>query len=345
MANINISINTVRQALTDLMTDGTIDQAGYDTILWYYNHCQSNNWSQKQASAEIDKASWSTLYRVWTGKYGAGYDQIINDIRKVKILHEQRAKLASVDYIETSIYETVRDVCNNALIGQEISTITGIAQIGKSNAFRHYIKQHPDKRIIYLELPSCPSKSLFFGELGAACFVTHDSNTNQLRKYIKEAIDSKTLLILDEFHQIFLGSDMASIAIIEFVREIYNHSRCGVVLCGTDVLDDEMLRGKHPKVYAQTLKRGLIHAQLPDKTPAKDIKLAVAKYGFPQSLTPEARKLIDSINVDHGFGVILKNLNAGATLAKKQNSEPTWDHLIEAWTILQRLSRKNKGDE
>ncbi len=345
MANINISINTVRQSLTDLMTDGTIDQAGFDTILWYYNHCQSQNWTQKQASAEIDKTSWSTLYRVWTGKYGAGYDQIITDIRRVKNLHEQRSKLASVDYIETSIYETVRDVCNNALIGQEMSTITGIAQIGKSHALRHFIKQNPDKRIIYLELPSCPSKSLFFAELGAACFVTHDSNTNQLRKYIKESIDSKTLLILDEFHQIFLGSDTACISIIEFVREIYRHSRCGVVMCATPVMDAEMRKDKHAQVFSQTLKRGLIHAQLPDKTPSKDIKLAVSKYGFPEAMSPEARKLIDSINSEHGFGVILKNLNAGATLAKKQHSAPTWDHLIEAWTILQRLSRKNKGDE
>ncbi|NLC40162.1 MAG: AAA family ATPase, partial [Clostridiaceae bacterium] len=260
-------------------------------------------------------------------------------------LHEQRAKLASVDYIETSIYETVRDVCDNALIGQEISTIQGISQIGKSAAIKQYIKANPDKRIVYFELPSCPSKSLFMGELAAACYVTHDSNTNQLRKYIKSAIDSRTLLILDEFHQAFLSSDRAAISIVEFVREIYNATQCGVVLCGTDVLDDNLTKGRHYKIFSQTLKRGLIHAHLPDLTPNADIKKAIAKYCFPATITPEARKLIDEINKDHGFGVILKNLRAGATLAKKQNQSPSWDHLIEAWTILQRLSRKNKGDE
>lgn len=346
MANINISINTVRQALTDLMTDGIIDQAGYDTILWYYNHCKSNNWSQKQASKEIDKSSWSTLYRVWTGKYGAGYDVIISDINKVKSLHEQRAKLASVDYIETSIYNTVSDVCTNALIGQEISTINGATQIGKSAAIRHFIKMNPDKRIIYLELPSCPSKSLFFSALGSACFVTHDSNTNQLRKYIKDAIDSKTLMILDEFHQVFLGSDQASIAMVEFVREVYNHSHCGVVLCGTDVLSDKLTRNhKHQKIFDQTLKRGLIHAQLPDQTPAADIKLAISKYGFSADVTLQAGKLLKEINEAHGFGVILKSLKTGATLSKKRGVDPSWNNFIEAWIILQRLSRKNKEEQ
>lgn len=340
MAKINISINSVKQAMTDLMTDGTIDQAGADILLWYYSHCQSQGWSQKQASREINKNSWSTLYRVWQGKYGAGYDQIIKDIERVKTIHEQRSKLAGINYIETSVYQTVADVCTNALIGQEISTINGNTQIGKTAAIKHYIKQNPDMRIVYFETPSCPCKSLFFGELGAACYVTQHSNTNQLRKSIKAAFDSKTLLIIDEFHQVFLGSDKAAVAIVEFIRELYNHAQCGVVLVGTNVLDDNLRKGRHHKIFAQTLKRGLIHAQLPDKTPGADIRLAIERYAFPVKIAPDARKMIDQINTDHGLGIILKAFKAGATLAKKQDSDPTWDHLIEAWTILQRLSQK-----
>jgi len=342
MARINLALESVREAVDKLLEGGAISQEGHETILWYYEHCRANNWTQERASKEIKRRSWSTLYRIWTGTYGAAYDSVIDAMRRVRDITEQRAKLANVDYLETSTYETVASVLSNALIGQEISTVNGNSQIGKTAAISHYIQTHPEQRIIYYRVPACPSRSLFLLEMRKACFLARNTNTHYLREVIKNAVDSRTLLIIDEAHQIFLGSDRAAVYIIEYLREVFDSARCGMVLVGTNVLSTELTRGRQAKLYSQLMMRGLIHASLPDKTPAADIKMAAARFGYPSQITPEARSVVNEINEANGFGVILKTLKAGATIAKKSDQKLTWDHIVEAWMILQKLTRKTE---
>lgn len=347
MAQINISATTVKTAIDGLIQSGTITQEGYDSIWWYYNHCQANDWSQSRASREIKKSSWSTLYRVWTGTYGAGYESIIDSIDRVKIIVEQRAKLATIDFIETSVWHTISDVCDNALIGQEISTIHSDSQIGKSTAFGQYVKVNPGKRVILFRMPSVPNFSMFLNDFAAACYLARATNTNQMRQGILNSIDSRTLVIIDETHQLFLGAGKKSapVAILEFLREVHDATGCGVVICGTNVLNDELTRGPRAKIFRQLMRRGIIHVQLPNSTPKDDIKLAASKFGIIDKPDKEAFKLIADIDSDYGFGILLKVMKAASTLAGKKSTTPTWDHFVEAWVILQKLSRKNKEEQ
>jgi len=345
MAKINISAATVKQAIDDLLLKGTIDQDGYDSIWWYYNHCQSNDWTQARASKEIKRSSWSTLYRVFHGKYEAGYESVIDAINRVKIIQEQRAKLATSSYIKTSTYTTISDICLNTLIGQEFNTINGNSQIGKTAAIMQFISRNPDKRIIYLRTPACPGKTIFYNSLAKACYIANATNTNQLRTGIKNTIDSRTLVIIDEAHQIFLGSEKAAVSIMEYLREIFDERECGMLLVGTNVLCKEMTKGKQAKLYGQVMMRGLIHKQLPEKTPQADIRLATDEFGYDSKVTSEADKVLNQINAENGFGVILKMLKAGATLSKKRNQQPNWDNFVESWVTVQNLSRNNEGDQ
>lgn len=339
MAKINITADTVKESLERLLAENIIDQEGFDSIFWYFNHCRLNDWSQERATSEIKRTSWTTLYRVFQGTYEASYDSVIQAINRVKIITEQRSKLATIDYIETSTWSTVRDVLDNALIGQEISTINGNSQIGKTAAIEHYISVNPKRRIVYLRMPSAPNKSLFFDSLARACFMAGNTSANIQRAAIINHIDDRTLLVIDEAHQIFLSSERSAVEILEFIRELFDLTKCGVVLCGTDVLKTELTLGKQSKVYKQLVMRGLIHAQLPAKTPLDDIKLAASKFDYPREVTTEARKIIAEINDNHGLGVLLKVLKAGATKSKKSNLKPSWDQMVEAWIILQRLAR------
>ncbi|MDA3923107.1 MAG: AAA family ATPase [Kiritimatiellae bacterium] len=345
MAQINITAETVKQGLDRILAAGIINQDGYDSITWYFNHCRSLEWDQQRATAEIKRSSWTTLYRVFQGTYEASYDSVIKAINRVKIITEQRAKLAAVDYIETSTWTTVRDVLDNALIGQEISTIDGNSQIGKTSAIEHYIAINPDKRIVYVRVPAAPNKSIFYEAFAKACFLSNNRNYNTMRNTIINHIDDRTLIIFDEAHQLFLGTDKTAVSIFEYIREVYDVTRCGVVLIGTNVLTEKLTKGASAKVYKQLVMRGVIHARLPDHTPRSDIRKAAANFGFKGAPTPDASKVIKDINESNGFGVMLKVFKASATMAKKQGNKPSWDHFVEAWVILQQLSRNNKGDQ
>ena len=345
MAKINVAFETVAAAAEKLLAGGQITQDGHDIIIKYYEHCRNQNWSQERASKEIKRQSWTTLYRVWNGTYGAAYDSVIAAMSRVLDMANQRSKLASVDYIETSTYETISAVLTNALIGQEISTINGNSQIGKTSAISHYINRHPELRTIYIRTPSCPSRIIFLDALRRACFLARNTNITRMRESIKAAVDSRTLLIIDEAHQIFLNTDKSAVYIIEFLREIFDETRCGLVLVGTNVLSTELTRGRQSRLYSQLMMRGLIHAQLPDSTPTADIKLGASRFNYPPQITTEARKIINDINSTNGFGVLLKTFKAGASLAKNTGVKLTWDHFVEAWIVLEKLSRKNNEEE
>lgn len=345
MAKINIGASTVKDSLDALLKDGAIDETGHETIWWYYNHCQSNGWSQQRASKEIKRNSWTTLYRVFTGTYGAGYDKVIDAINRVRVIEQERAKLSHAEFIETSTYRLIEDVCNSTLIGQELNTVNGNSQIGKTTSIRQYIARNPDKRVVYMRTPACCGRNLFYNTLARACYLSGKTNVNDQRTRIKKAIDSKTLLIIDEAHQILLGTEKSAVAIMEYIREVFDECECGVLLIGTDVLNKELTGGKQAKLYGQLMMRGLIHARLPARTPKADIKLAADRFGYPTKMDPEAAKVIRQINESNGFGVILKMMRAGATLAKGRKQKPNWDYFVEAWVTVQQISSNNNEEQ
>ena len=118
-----------------------------------------------------------------------------------------------------------------ALISQTIVLMYGDSQIGKTTALEEYARRHNHGQTKYIRLPASAGVQLCAKEIAKACFVSTSSSFEGLRDRILKAIDDKNLIIIDELHQSFMSYQKQSqIKVLEFIREIYDRTQCGMVL-------------------------------------------------------------------------------------------------------------------
>lgn len=336
-ANINISGDTVKKALALKIKSSEINQAEADLIWWFYCFSRTEDFTLTSAAAEIGKDS-TTLYRIWTGTYNAKYENICRDIKRYKRLAEERQKRGKLDFVETSIWRAIDRVCYAALISQTVAIIYGDPQIGKTSALIEYARRNDHGQTKYMRMPASAGVQLFMKVLAKACFVSPQSSFEGVRERVLNAIDNKTLIIIDEIHQGFLSYQKGSqIKVLEVIREIYDRTHCGMVLCGTNVFKQEIQEGKLAQMLEQLRRRGTIKLQLPKRPPKADLDKIAKHFGLgpPEDL---AYATIKDMLYTSGLGMYIQFLHAGATMAAKQGQKMTWEHFIQAHDIIAKLS-------
>lgn len=336
-SNIPIGGDTVKKALADLVRQKDLTPEQEGTIWWFYCHCRTEGFSLKDAAKQIQKDT-TTIYRIWSGKYGASYDNIVADIARYRKIAEERSGRVKLDFIETSTWRTIDRVCNAALVTQSMAFIFGDSQIGKTTCLEEYARRNNHGQTKLVRMPASAGVQLFMKECAQSCFVSDRSCFEFMRERVLNAIDDKTLLIFDEAHQPLLSYKASSaIKVYEVAREIYDRTHCGMVFCATKALREEILNGKLALMLEQFRRRGIVKVTLPNKPPKSDLDKIAKKFGLPPAEESAAEVVQDMIHTS-GLGMYVKFLQAGATMAKKQNKGMTWDHFVQAYDIISKLS-------
>ena len=339
--NIPISGDVVKQALAELVKREELTGDQEALVWWFYCHCRESGWDLKEAAAEIGKDS-TTLYRVWTGKYGASLGNICQDIARYRKLAEERATRVKLDFVETSIWKICDKVCNAALVTQTVAFIWGDSQIGKTTALEEYARRNNHGQTKYVRMPASAGVQLFMKELAKACYVSPDSCFDRLRDRVLNAIDDKTLIIVDELHQAFTSYQAGSaIKVMEVIREIYDRTHCGMVLVGTNVLRDNLHTGRMAAILEQLRRRGTIKVQLPAHPPKVDLDRIAKKFGLAPADGIAAQVVKDMIHTS-GLGMYIKFLSSAGMLANREGKKLSWDHFVQAHDIIARLSQKRE---
>lgn len=338
-SNISISGDTVKLALADLLRRGEITPEQEGQLWWFYSHSRGEGWDLKEAGKAIGKDS-TTLYRVWTGKYGASLDNICQDIARFRKLAEERSTRVKLDFVETSTWRVVDRVCNAALVTQTVAFIWGESQMGKTTALEEYSRRNNHGQTKFVRMPASAGVQLFMKELAKACYVSPDSCFDKLRERVLNAIDDKTLVIVDELHQAFTSYQHGSaIKVMEVIREIYDRTRCGMVLVGTNVLRDELHQGKLAAILEQLRRRGTIKIQLPAHPPKADLDKIARKFNLLPAEGEAAEVVKDMIHTS-GLGMYIKFLQSACMMAAREKKKVSWDHFIQANDIIAKLSRQ-----
>jgi len=339
-ATLNISGDSVKKALAKSVAAREIKQDQADLIWWFFAYCKSNRYSLSQASRELGYESNSTLWRLWNGTYGAKVDNICAKIARYRAITEARASQLNLDFVETSIARRVFKACEAALISQTIVFIYGDSQIGKTRALQQYAALNNHGQTKYIRMPASAGVQLVAREFARACFVSTHSCFEKLRDRILDAVDDKTLLIVDEVHQAFLSYQRTSqVKVLEFIREIYDRTQCGMVLCGTNVLKTEIQEGKLAIMLEQLRRRCTHPIQLPSKPPKPDIEKIAAAFKLPAP-DDDCYSIIRDMIYRSGLGMYIKYLQAAARMAGKEKRKLTWDHFVQAHDLIAKLSVK-----
>lgn len=340
-AFLNVGADKLKPGLASLVLEKKATQDQVDLIWWFFSHAKESRWSLTRCSVELGYDSDTTMYRVFNCIYGAKLDNVCARILRFKKTVEARGNINDVPFVETSIARKVKQVCQAAWASQSIAMIWGDTQIGKTYALQHYARENNHGTTKYVRMPAKAGIQIVAKEFARACYVSADASFEGIRERILKAVDSSNLVIVDETHEAFISYlKTSAIAIMEFLREIHDRTRCGMVLCMTNIGRDEIEHGKLSPVLKQLSRRGVIKLQLPDQAPESDFHLIARRAFKLEKPEGDVLEIVRTIRHLNGIGVFCHYLKIGARIAKNAGEDFSWDHFRLGYNTLASLSEK-----
>jgi DNA transposition AAA+ family ATPase len=336
---LNMGADKVRPILQHQVDSGEITEEQFDMVWWLFAYTKENGLSLPEISKQLNYDSTTTLYRVFSGRYGAKLDNVVREIARFRKITEERGRVSDVPFVETSIARKVKEVCNAAWITQSVAMIWGEPQTGKTLALEEFARANNHGATKYIRLPASAGVQLVARVIAKACYVSPDSSFEHLRDRILKSISRNNLIIIDEAHEAFLCYQKGSaIKVFEFLREIYDRTHCGMVLVGTNVLRDEIVQGKLSLMLRQFDRRGIIKVQLPDTIPMRDCDRIAKEWLKLAPPEGEARELVQDLVRKTGCNAYVHFLKAAAMLAAREKVTVNWGHFTKAYSIIRNLS-------
>jgi len=336
-ARISTPGDTVKAALDRLVETSKLDDEARDLVWWFYCFSMDSKW-RLQDSADAIGTSPTTVHRLFNGTYGASYASVVEAVARFKKIADERAKRKQIGFIETSAWSKITRVCNAALYDNMPAFIYGASQIGKTECLKEFARRNNHGTTRYVRMPSSPSFQYFLKILAEACYISPRQQQDILRRRIMDALDSRNLLIIDEVHQAMCTtSELNARKVVEFLREVYDRTGCGIVLCGTKVFRDEFETGRQKLIYDQFRRRGMLELVLPDAPSTADIA-KIAKAFDLQPPDGEVLELIKSMLQSSGLGKYIKFLQYANGVSVTRKETLTWAHFADAYAGVRSLS-------
>lgn len=320
---VNYPASAVQDNMRRLIAEGKIDQAGADAIFWLYSYSQEYGLSYGGIK---EKTGISAAFALFHGNYQAEYGSMVKKIAAFKALTEKRNKEHALGFVKTWTAKQIFDVCDAALYDGMPAYIFGASQTGKTTALLEYQRTHNHGTTKYIRMGVRWSKRRLVREIARACkCFCETAHTVDLEERIAKTLNNRMLLIIDEFHlAIETTTDLAAKEVVEYVREIYDLTRCGLVICGTKVAETGLESGKNALLFDQMRRRGLVKLVLPDVPKIADVNLIAHEFGLPR---PEGKMLEDvkAILRRFGLGEYVKFLQKAYATANASKLDLTWD--------------------
>jgi len=324
------------QSLTgDIVVSSTkeLPEDQREAIRWLHAFARENAWSLTKLSDETGMSS-TTLYRVFTAKYAAKLDNVVEKIRAYRSAIGLRQH-DETPFVMTSVAKKIFQAGEWALSSGSIVFVFGNRGLGKTFCFEEFRRQHNHGTTKLVRMPASAGVQLMMQEFARACYISTRSCFDNLRDSVLRSVDKSNLLIVDELHQVFLSYQKGSaIKCLEVIREIYDRTGCGMVLSGTNQLKDSMLLGTHKELLEQFTDRGILQVNLPTKVPRSDVLAIAAAHGITGQPQGPAAEIVEDVLRARSLRRFGKLLDAGKRLARKEGSEPTWTHITRAHDIL-----------
>lgn len=347
----------------DVVHRATVNLGDYEReqILWLGRWASEQNLTVKEVAASLKKPngepySGDSLYQVMTGRRAdqgvslRPFADAIAALRRRESEHESRL---ATGFIETPMTRRLFRIFHRAFTKNRVAFVLGRSQVGKTTAALEYQRTHNHGATVLVRMPTRGTLSHFLGELAEIVRVPVHRRGDQLRRRVLDCFDERTLLIVDEAHQALMGRADTTAMALEYVREIHDRRKCGVVLMGTDVLRQALM---HNRVLRQLWLRrspGTV-ITLPDAVPAADLAVFAQAFGLEPApdkdlavkyLATEASgevektfkanpaRLQEMITKDDGLGSWVRLLEDARDLATERGTTLRWSHVLVAWCL------------
>ena len=326
---VNLPAHQVRAAIRQAVVRGQVGEEDGEEIFWLYSYAVENKLNEAALSAKMGEYDKNTLYQLFRGQYGVYKDgkcsswaNIVRTIKAFKRIELEESQKKNIGIIETEVKQVVFRACDAALGDGMPAFIYGASQIGKTTALLEYQRLHNHGRTVYLRMGSNWTKARFVRELArhfnaTKCWALEDAIFGSLNRY--------NLLIIDEFHlALETTGDLSAKEIMEFIREVYDRTGCGLVMSSTKVGLAGLEGGKNRLLFDQLRRRGVVKVVLPDAPPVRDINTIARTFELPLP-AGEDLKSVKNLIATRGLGVFLKYLQKAYAVTKKRKVELSWE--------------------
>jgi DNA transposition AAA+ family ATPase len=270
-------------------------------------------------------------------------------------------------FIETAISRRVFGACRKAFLRRKIVFLWGESQIGKTTALVQYTLLHNHGETVYVRMPTGGSIDGFLHALAEVLGIPTGNRGVDLQRRIMASFDDRMLLIVDEAHEALSEhySAKRGLRTLNWVRELQERCKCGVVLSATNVFRDVMLRGPHARNLRQLWLRGMAPVQLPDRPCNADLDAFARAYGLGPATDEEVQVRVAYIDDDGGERqqILAKNpcvlqaevirayslgrwnviLQEASDIARERKRPLTWGLVIHAWHSFERMGQFDQG--
>ena len=330
---INLPAHQVRDAIKQAVVRGQVGEEDGEEIFWLYSFAVDNKLNETALAAKMGAYDKNTLYQVFRGTYGvykdgrcSSWSNIVKAVRAFKAVELEEQNKKHIGIIETEVKQVVFRACDAALGDGMPAFIYGASQIGKTTALLEYQRLHNHGRTVYLRMGSNWTKARFVREL-ARHFNNGIKATRSwaLEDAIFGSLNRYNLLIVDEFHlALETTGELSAKEIMEFIREIYDRTGCGLVLSSTKVGMAGLEGGKNQLLFDQLRRRGVVKVVLPDAPPLRDINTIARSFELPLPTGDDLLAIKHLIQL-RGLGVFLKYLQKAYAVTRKRKVELSWD--------------------
>ena len=312
-----------------------------EIVRWWFFLAQERGWSLAKLAATTGVHA-STISRIFRGIYAAGIEKSCEVLIKAK---ENFAEVSdNPEFIQTALASRMFASFDKCRALGCVTIMWGPMGIGKTTILEEYKRRNNHGKTHTVRFPAGATFAFFVSHLAKSLGITITSNSQFiLRERILQVMGAgKRLLIIDELHQAFLTTRAdTSVRCCEFLREIADVSKCGIVLIGTEVLQREIFSGPHKEALKQLVDRGTVQLALPAKATKQDILHFLAFYGlkFPTADESEARDILADIIVSSGLRKLTLHLRDGASYAARKGERYEWTHFTAAFDAIRALAR------
>lgn len=283
---MNRSADRVRQAMRAYVDAGAIEETGLESLVRIFACGKARNLSF-DAVGKLIGYSGATMSRIFAGKYSGAIADVVAAADGFLELEAERQKMTGTRFIETSVWEKVKAVCDLAISRNAITRIQGPSQIGKTHNLKEYIRR-AKFQACYVRIPAAPTFKTVVDAFCRAVGVTSQLRVEESRQRVSEAVGRNTLIVVDELHEVVLSAGKTTaLKCMEWIREIWDLSGCGMVLCGTSALEDDLINDSKMRGWLGQLDQRCIRVlRLPNQLSADDIVRCADAYGIRGSTKP-----------------------------------------------------------
>lgn len=301
-------------------------EAGREAIIRAFMWCidPAHLVRKSEFAREVDYDE-NTIYKIITGRYrgpdekndkgevvkkGAMLDvpkKLVDAIEKFMERAREQFLGKKQEFVETPTSKRIFTTCDLVRESRSMGMVWGPSHCGKSWALEYYQQTNNHGRTIYARLGAADGLQGMLKLMSVAAGNSDKANAADIKARLKRALAPGMLFILDEVHELAYTYQSSSFfKCIEVIREIHDKTKCGFLLCGTQLMLDDMNAARAGELQ-QVWRRGVHKLDLTNSPSKADVAAIVHHAGLemPSSkLTVRVAGAGGNEIVEHPFAIL-----------------------------------------